>query len=84
MSEEVDPKLLSAIADVFEGTTMDLQFESLFKMLTRVGVILGQYRVMMLAQGFSTDWIEGTSTTLFNRLFTTTPHNSEPDDGDTT
>jgi len=83
MSDDVDPKLLSAIAEVFEGTAMDLQFESLFKMLARVGVILGQYRAMMLAQGFSTDWIEGTSTTLFERLFTT-PHTPEPDDGDET
>ena len=71
MSEEpvIDPKLLDEIAQVFEGSAIDLQFESLFKMLVKVGILLGEFRKLLEGQGFSEEWIEVVSMSVFNRLF---------------
>lgn len=75
---------LRQIEEIVASESEQISVETIFILAIRVGVALNKWRELMIEGGFSNEWVQDASMTLFHKFFAPWyppfPHGDDDDD----
>lgn len=79
-----DNEAVKAAEEIINSEAEQVNVEGVFSLAVRVGVMLNNWRKLMVEGGFSEEWVQDASMTIFHKFFNPwyPPYGEDDDDDD--